>query len=284
MSVTAQPTAFRVAILTLLAMLAFAGNSILNRAALAVGSIDWATFTSVRLLSGACVLALLLGWRLGGAIIPRAADMKSALALFSYAAFFSLAYLELTAATGALILFACVQISMQAIAVALGHKVNALQWSGLVVAFAGLVWLLLPGLAAPPILPSLLMAAAGVSWGAYSWFGRGADHPVRATARNFIGTVPLALMILLWADGSPQPVGIMLAIASGVITSALGYVIWYAALPYLNAPVAGTVQLSVPAIAALGGVLFLSETISVRLLAATILILAGIALTLRTRH
>ncbi len=273
----------KVAVLTLLAMLAFAGNSVLNRAALADEAIDWAAFTSVRLVSGALMLALLLGLRHGRGVLPRISNGMSVVALFGYAALFSLAYLDLTAATGALILFACVQISMQAIGLASGHKVRGLQWAGLIVAFAGLVWLLLPGLAAPPLWPSVLMAGAGLAWGIYSWLGRSAQNPSLATARNFIGTVPLAFALLFLVEEIPGSYGLMLAITSGVITSALGYVIWYAVLPHLSVVTAGVVQLSVPAIAALGGILFLSEAISLRLFVATVLIFAGIALTLRAK-
>ena len=264
-------------------MLAFAGNSVLSRAALADEAAGWASFTAVRLLSGAVMLAVLLGRRHGRKIVPGIAEVPAVLALFAYAMLFSLAYVQLTAATGALILFACVQITMQAMGVIRGHRPTPWQWGGVIVAFAGLCWLLLPGLAAPPLLGSAVMGGAGIAWGLYSWLGRSAATPALATARNFVGTLPLAgIVMLLWAHEA-SGCSLLLAVASGAITSALGYVIWYAVLPRLSVVTAGAVQLSVPAIAALGGVVFLSEIISARLAVATVLIFAGIALTLKAR-
>ena len=274
---------FKTAFLTLLAMLAFAGNSVLSRAALANGEMDWASFTAIRLVSGAIMLALLLGYRHRAAIIPRKSDMGGIFTLFGYAVLFSLAYVDLTAATGALVLFASVQITIQTVGLFKGDRPSVLQWAGMALAFAGLGWLLMPGLSAPPLFASFIMAGAGISWGLYSWFGRGAKSASVATARNFIGAAPLALLLVFWIPEVPGSKGILLAVTSGAITSALGYVIWYVILPRLSVITSGVVQLSVPAIAALGGVLFLSESISLRLVVATSLIFLGIALTLRAK-
>ena len=264
-------------------MLAFAGNSLLNRAALADGAADWAAFTVIRLVSGAFMLALLLAYRHRAAIFPQKSDTGGILTLLGYAALFSWSYIDLTAATGALVLFASVQITMQTVGLIKGDRPEAVQWAGMALAFAGLVWLLLPGLTSPPLLASIAMAGAGISWGLYSWIGRGAKNASLSTARNFIGAAPLALILLLWVPDMPSGQGTVLAILSGAITSALGYVIWYAVLPRLNVITSGVVQLSVPAIAALGGIAFLSEDISTRLIIATVLIFAGIGLTLRAK-
>ncbi|MEM1132758.1 MAG: DMT family transporter [Pseudomonadota bacterium] len=272
----------RTTALLLLALIAFAGNSLLNRAALADGAIDWASFTVIRLVSGALMLTLLLGFRQGRAIWPKRDSWLMALALFVYAAAFSLAYVQLSAGTGALILFALVQITMQGISIAKGTRPSALQWGGLALAFAGLVYLLLPGVTAPPLGATLMMALSGVAWGVYSWLGRSVDDARLATARNFLGSVPLALLLLPFVIGNPPPElsGLWLAVASGALTSALGYIIWYAVLPRISVTLAATAQLSVPAIAAFGGVVLLSEVFGLRLLLGSLAIIGGIALTL----
>ena len=273
----------RIAMLTFLAMLAFAGNSLINRAALAGGAIDWASFASLRLISGALTLVLIFKFTYRRRLLSTEFNPSAILALTGYAALFSFAYLKLTAATGALILFACVQITMQGAGLFTGHRMAALQWSGLTMAIAGLVWLLLPGLAAPSFWASAAMAAAGFAWGIYSWIGRNTNEPASATASNFIGAVPLAMLLFWITPHNFGLFGILLAIISGALTSALGYVIWYAVLPRLNFVTAGVVQLSVPAVAAMGGAVLLSETITTRLLLATAVIFAGIGLTLKAR-
>ncbi|WOE74647.1 DMT family transporter [Alterisphingorhabdus coralli] len=272
----------RITALLLLALLAFAGNSLLNRAALADGAIDWASFTIVRLVSGALMLTLLLGFRHGRNIWPRADSWPMALALSVYAAAFSLAYVQLSAGTGALILFALVQITMQGIGIVKGVRPNVVQWAGLALAFAGLLYLLLPGVTAPPLGATLMMALSGAAWGSYSWLGRSVDDPRLATARNFLGAVPLALLLLPFVGnaGTLEPYGFWLAIASGAVTSALGYILWYAVLPRISVTLAATAQLSVPAIAALGGVLLLGEGLDLRLIAGSLAIIGGIALTI----
>lgn len=276
----------RTALMLILALIAFAGNSLLNRAALADGAIDWASFTIIRLVSGALMLTLLLGFRHGRAIWPRRDSWSMALALFVYAAAFSLAYVQLSAGTGALILFALVQITMQAIAIAKGTRPTALQWAGLALAFAGLVYLLLPGVTAPPLGATLIMALSGVAWGAYSWLGRSVDDARLATARNFLGAVPLALLLLpfVMESGQPDAAGLWLAITSGALTSAVGYMIWYAVLPRISVTMAATAQLSVPAIAAFGGIILLDEALTMRLALGSIVIIAGIALTSLTKR
>jgi drug/metabolite transporter (DMT)-like permease len=268
--------------LTALAMAAFAANSLLCRAALRDAHIDPATFGAVRVTSGALVLALAMRLRVRPAA---AADWRAAAMLFAYVAAFSFAYLTLPAGTGALILFGAVQLTMFAVGLARGERFAARGWAGLALAVAGFVVLVLPGVAAPPPLGAALMAGAGIAWGAYSLRGRGVPDPLAATASNFVRAMPLALALGLGfvgrahADGA----GILLAIASGALTSGLGYVIWYAALRGLSALQAASVQLSVPVIAACAGTLWLDEAFTARLLVAVLAILGGIALVLTDR-
>lgn len=274
----------RVAFLTLLAMLAFAGNSLFGRLALKATQIDAATFTSIRLISGALTLWLLLRLKAGA---PRpTGHWLSALALFAYAATFSYAYGQLTTATGALLLFGAVQATMILYGLWRGERLNVTQSAGLALALGGLVGLLLPGLSAPPLKHSLLMLAAGLAWGIYSLRGRGVSTPLMATAGNFLHTVPMALALSLIMIGhfSVDAAGVTYALASGAITSALGYAIWYAALPGLSATAAATVQLSVPVLATLGGVVFVGEAITLRLLLASGAILGGIALVIAKKR
>lgn len=272
----------RVLILTVLALVAFAGNSLLCRAALSRTHIDAASFTTVRLLAGALVLWMLVLLR-GGAAVGRGSWL-SALALFAYAAGFSFSYLHLSAAVGALILFGAVQSTMIGYGLWRGERLRPRQLAGLALASAGLVGLLLPGLSAPPLLNALLMLAAGIAWGIYSLRGRGAGAPLKVTAGNFMRAAPLALLLsaLLSGAASFDPAGLWYAVLSGALASGVGYAIWYSALPYLKSTTAATVQLSVPVIAALGGVFFLDEPLTLRLLAASTAILGGIALVVLT--
>ncbi|MBS0538152.1 MAG: DMT family transporter [Proteobacteria bacterium] len=269
----------RVVLLTALAMLAFAGNSLLCRIALRDTAIDPASFTALRIGSGALILALLLRSR--GARPATGGSWMAALALFSYAAFFSFAYRELSAATGALLLFGAVQMTMMGFGLFSGERLGGIKLVGLAVALGGLVALLLPGLSAPPAAGAALMAAAGISWGVYSILGKSLGEPIAATGGNFMRALPFAAALALTAvnHSSIDLHGAAYAIASGAVTSGLGYVIWYAALPSLKATQAAIVQLSVPAIAALGGALLLAEPITGRLLLASAAILGGIALT-----
>jgi len=268
----------RIFILTLLAMIAFAGNSLLCRAALKQTSIDAASFTFVRVFSGAAALWLIMKMR--GAAWKEAGNWSSALALFAYAAAFSFAYNSLSAGTGALLLFGAVQATMILWGSRRGERLHTIQIVGLVVAVTGLVALLLPGLSAPPLSGSILMLGAGGAWGIYSLRGKVEKNPVSSTAGNFLRAVPLAaivsIMLLPWAR--LDRAGIGYAVISGAIASGLGYVIWYTALSGLKAASAATVQLSVPVLAATGGILLLGEPITFRYFIASIAVLGGIAL------
>jgi drug/metabolite transporter (DMT)-like permease len=268
-------------LLTLLAMIAFAGNSLLCRMALQHTRIDPASFTGLRLLSGALVLGLIVHLRGGHA---SGGSWRSALALFAYAAGFSYAYVSLPAATGALLLFGAVQTTMIGVGLWSGERPSLRQAIGLLAAFAGLAWLL-PGLSAPPLAGSVLMLGAGVAWGVYSLRGKGAGDPIAVTAGNFLRAVPMAILLSLAMRGgeSLDRVGSVYAICSGALASGLGYAVWYTALRGLKATSAASVQLSVPVIATLGGIAFLGEAISLRLVIAAAAILGGIALVIIDR-
>lgn len=273
--------------LTALAMMAFTANSLLCRMALQQLSIDAASFGSVRLVSGALVLWTIVRLR-GGPPAQAHTDWLAAMMLWAYVAGFSFAYLTLPAGTGALILFGAVQLTMFAAGLRAGERFTPAAWAGFALAVAGLLYLVSPGLAAPPLAGTLLMAAAGIAWGVYSLRGRGAGEPVAATAGNFLRAAPLALLVSaasLVIVGAPHAsaTGIALAVTSGAITSGLGYVVWYAALPHLTSLRAATMQLSVPPLAALGGVWWLSEALTMRLVLASAAILGGIALVLFSR-
>lgn len=281
---TASPAA-RTATLALLAMLAFAGNSLLCRAALAGTRIDPTAFTLIRLCSGALVLWLLVRMRRGSPDKVGGANWMSALALFGYAAAFSFAYVRLSAATGALLLFGAVQATMIGIGLWRGERFGQLQLGGFGLALAGLVALLLPGLRSPPLGSALWMLAAGVAWGLYSLRGARAIDPLGDTAGNFLRTLPFALLLGLLARANLQAdaAGIAYALASGALASGLGYAVWYAVLPRLSALRASVLQLSVPAITALGGVLLLDEDLSLRLMICTAAVLGGVLLVVSGR-
>ncbi len=267
-------------LLLLITLIAFAGNSILTRAALVDPANSGIGFAAVRLGAGALMLAVLARATRRGAR-PSRRDVPAILALFAYALGFSLAYRAMPAATGALILFALVQITMLAVSLWRGTRLPLMGWVGVALAFCGLIWLLLPGLAAPPLGAALLMAGAGMAWGIYSLLGQGGGDPIARTARNFVGTLPLAVALLMLMALSPvtlTPAGWVLAIASGALTSALGYALWYRVLPSLPVPLAASAQLSVPVITALMGVALLGEALTLRLAGASLLILGGIAL------
>src|SRR5437867_4910193 len=303
-------------------MIAFASNSLLCRAALKQTHIDAATFTFVRIFSGAVALCLFMKVRrritVNRTATPLAAGSKtrvgfpspqsspkgrggsfslrekvgmrgsgnwiSALALFVYAAGFSFAYTSLSAGTGALLLFGAVQATMILWGLHKGERLDAIQIVGLVVAVTGLVILVFPGLSAPPLIDSILMLGAGVAWGVYSLRGKGVQNPASVTAGNFIRAVPFSVVVwiffLPWAHIDPAGVGY--AIISGAIASGVGYVVWYSALPGLKAASAATVQLSVPVLAATGGILLLGESITLRYVLASVAVLGGIALVVVT--
>lgn len=271
---TGTPTAHTLA-LTGVAMLAFAGNSLLCRLALQHSGIDPASFTTVRLTSGAVVLWALVRWR---GQRP-AGDWGSAAALFVYAAAFSFAYLSLSAGTGALLLFGAVQATMLGWGLWRGQRLGRGQTAGLVLALGGLVALLLPGVTAPPAGGALLMTAAGVAWGVYSLRGRGAGDPTAVTAGNFVraGALAVPLGLAGLPGATLDPTGLLWALCSGAVTSGLGYAIWYAALKGLQPTSSASVQLSVPVLTALGGVVLLSEPVTLRLALCSLAILGGIA-------
>jgi drug/metabolite transporter (DMT)-like permease len=273
--------------LTLLAMMAFAGNSLLCRVALKNTSIDAASFTSIRIIAGALTLWLIMRMRAstpGGGNATTHGSWPSAFALFAYAACFSFAYISLSAATGALLLFGAVQCTMISYGFWNGERFSVRQWAGLLCAFGGLAGLLLPGITAPPLWGSALMLSAGVAWGVYSLRGRKAGDATAVTTGNFLRAVPITIalsMIVYVAAPQTNSIDVMgaaYAIASGALASGVGYAIWYTALHGLKATTAATVQLSVPVIAAMGGIVFLGEAITMRLVIASAAILGGIAL------
>ena len=274
------------ALFTSLTMVAFASNSLLNRLALGRESIDAVSYTTVRLVSGALVLWLIAALQKDSAEPKVRGNWISASMLFLYAIAFSLAYLSLSAGTGALILFGTVQVTMIVSALRSGERPQLLEWLGVFLALGGLVYLVLPGLEAPSPLGSALMTTAGVAWGVYSLRGRGSSLPLADTTGNFLRAVPLIIAVLLVSlDGMHlSQTGILLAVLSGAVASGLGYVIWYAALSGLTATRAAIVQLSVPVLAAWGGVVFLTEDVSLRLVLAAALILGGIALAIAGRR
>ena len=296
--------------LTTFALVAFAFNSILCRMALGTDEIDAASFTAVRLFAGAVTLIIvsyLFGRKKGGNLsrsegvsdagntqakntlptgrvsaFENRGSWLSAFFLFAYAVCFSFAYLGLTAGTGALILFSSVQMTMIFVALFKGEPPGALEWLGLGVALGGLVYLVFPGLSSPPIVSSILMAAAGIAWGFYTLRGRGSNDPLGDTTGNFIRTLPMIAVIalLFLPDIHLSSRGVVLAVLSGALASGVGYTVWYAALKFHTSTRAAVLQLAVPVIAAVGGVVFLSETASSRLVIAAALILSGIALTI----
>jgi drug/metabolite transporter (DMT)-like permease len=276
-------TSARVLTLTLIAMLAFAGNSLLCRLALKHTAIDPASFTTIRLASGAVLLWMLTSFR--DARPDRADSWSSAFALFAYAIAFSLAYVSLSAATGALLLFGAVQATMIGYGRWRGERFTLRQLIGFIAALAGLLSLLLPGATAPRLSGAVLMLTAGIAWGVYSLRGKGQGDPTATTAGNFMRAVPLAILASLIALPwfSFDLSGVAYAVASGAIASGLGYAIWYSALPGLTATSAATVQLTVPVIAAFGGVILLDEPFTVRLALAAIAIPGGVALVVLDR-
>lgn len=265
--------------LTALALVAFAGNSILCRMALGERLIDPVGFTAVRLGAGAAFLWLVTTLRAGAPQRPPG-HWGSALALFVYASAFSFAYVSLGAGTGALLLFSAVQLTMILAGFRAGERPRPREWIGFVLAIGGLVILVRPGLSAPSPGGAALMAAAGASWGVYSLRGRGSKEPLRNTAGNFLLTLPMAALLVLvtGSQGAWEARGVALATASGALASGAGYSIWYAALPALTATRAALVQLLVPVLAAAGGVVLLHEAVPLRLPIAAALVLGGVAL------
>lgn len=279
---------------TLIALIAFAGNSVLCRMALkpqdaASPLIDASSFTLIRLLSGALILLIIVLFKQGknaSTTIKHSGSMLGALSLFIYAIGFSFAYIVLDTGTGALVLFGAVQITVILISLSKGAKLGALEWAGLVVAFGGFVYLVLPNISSPSWYGFLVMTIAGIAWGVYTYQGIGSASPLNDTASNFIKSLiclPL-MLVLLYFFAQMNTQGVALAIMSGAVTSGLGYSIWYAALKYLTPSIAAVCQLFVPVIAALGGIIFVGEAISLRLIFSALLILGGIAMVIGYRY
>lgn len=262
--------------------MAFACNSILCRLALRTDEIDAASFTGIRLVSGAVTLIAISYFFSKRNKLPRRGNWLSAFFLFAYAISFSFAYIRLTAGTGALILFGFVQLSMIAISLAKGDRPSPLEWVGLLVALGGLVYLVVPGLASPPLLSSALMAFAGISWGFYTLRGKGSSDSLGDTAGNFVRSVPMIVLASLpfLSAVHLSNRGILLGVLSGSVTSGIGYTVWYAVLKHHTSTRAAVLQLAVPVLAAWIGVVFLAEEATARLLIAAALILGGISLTI----
>lgn len=270
----------RVVLLAAVAMVAFAANSVLVRLALTSSSTGPATFASIRVASGAFTLCVLAAFTGSGLAKIRRPDIVSAVALVLYLLPFTFAYVELSTGTGALILFACVQVTMLLAAVKRGERPSRWQWLGVVLAMLGMVYLVLPGVTSPSVFGAVWMAIAGIAWAIYSLRGAGASKPILTTARNFVWATPLVLMVTLLQSAplSGTGVGIALAIASGALASGVGYAIWYAVLRQVSATNAAAMQLTVPALAAGFGTVFLGEPLSARLALSASVILAGVAL------
>ena len=281
--------------LVCIAMLAFAANSLLCRMALANTDIDPGLFTTIRLASGALCLALLVAFTARRsskntspiAAIKQQASIAGALSLFVYAIAFSYAYISMSTGTGALLLFGAVQLTMISVGLLKGERFASFQWLGFLLAFAGLVILLLPGASAPPLFSALLMISAGMAWGFYSLLGKKSNAPLLLTAGNFLYAtlLSLPLIVWLWVTDTWQwsNDGVLFALASGIVASGCGYAIWYKALPLIQSTTAATVQLSVPVIATLMGWAFLAEAISVQIMVASLMTLGGIWLVIKMR-
>lgn len=265
-------------VLTVLALIAFAANSVLCRLALGNGAIDASSFTIVRLLSGTAVLLMIVAATRKIKDSSTKGSWVASVMLFLYAATFSYAYISLDTGTGALILFGSVQITMILLSLLSGTRLHSSEWAGIAIAFSGFVYLVLPGISTPSATGFLLMTIAGIAWGIYTLKGRGSTDPLMDTAYNFLRTTPLVLLLALVALSSLNysAEGLFLALLSGGITSGIGYTIWYIALGGLSSTQAAVLQLSVPVIAALGGVIFVSEAITLRLTTSAVLVLGGI--------
>jgi drug/metabolite transporter (DMT)-like permease len=270
----------QVVLLTSFAMLAFAGNSLLCRVALKETAIDAASFTTVRIVSGALVLIVLLMMR--GTVLRMAGNWSTAFWLFAYAACFSFAYTGLSAGTGALLLFGAVQATMLGYGMRRGERMGRRRLTGMACACAGMIGLVLPGVTAPPLLGTVLMVLSGISWGVFSIRGRGAADPALVMTGSFVRAAPFTMILstVMWSEASIDPAGLWYAVLSGGVTSGLGYILWYSALPRLTVTSAAIVQLTVPMLAAAGGVVLLSEPLTFRLVLASIAILGGVGLAL----
>jgi len=273
-------------IFTCVALFAFAGNSVLCRLALGDAVIDAPSFTAIRLLSGIVVLVTLLTVTTDKKKPVTKGSWLAAIFLFVYAITFSFAYISLDTGVGALILFGTVQLTMILASVALGSKLHLTEWLGVSIAFSGFVYLIIPNLTTPSFSGFILMVISGIAWGGYTLKGRGSINPISDTAYNFIRTIPfvIVLLILCLRNAHISSFGITLAILSGAIASGIGYAVWYIALRNLSIIQAAVVQLLVPIIAAIGGILFINEIISLRLVFSSIMVLGGILLVIIGSH
>jgi len=268
----------KIIILTGLALIAFAANSVLCRLALGERTIDASSFTVIRLLSGAMVLLAIISIKSNKTDSFTKGSWSASLMLFLYAITFSFAYVTLDTGTGALILFGSVQITMILLSLISGDRLHITEWAGVTIAFIGFVYLILPGVTTPSAIGFLLMIVAGIAWGIYTLKGRSSDDPLMDTAYNFLRTLPLVIIlaIITVQNAHYSYEGVLLALLSGGITSGIGYAIWYIALGGLSATQAAVVQLLVPVIAAFGGVIFVSEAVTLRLTVSATMILGGI--------
>ena len=289
MNKTTQLTTLQISLYTAFALVAFAANSVLNRLALGANAIDASSYIAIRLVSGAIVLALINGVNKKTAhsiekafVVPTIAAFLPAFYLFLYGIAFSFAYRSLNSGTGAFILFGTVQITMLSTALVKGERPHLAEWLGLGVAIGGLIYLVLPGLSAPDPFGAFLMTIAGISWGFYTLKGRGVSDPIETTALNFIRSVPMILIVYVFTfrNAHFSTEGVLYALISGAVTSGVGYAIWYAALKGLTTTQAALLQLFVPIIAALGGIVFLSESLTMRLVFAGLLIISGVVVAL----
>ncbi|MDX8387861.1 MAG: DMT family transporter [Ghiorsea sp.] len=281
-----QTNLFKTILLTALALIAFAANSVLCRLALGEGLIDAGSFTAIRLLSGALILFLLINLQHKPSEEDSKGSWSASVMLFIYAVAFSYAYMSLDTGTGALILFGAVQVTMITMALYSGHKLTILEVLGLLLAFLGFVYLMLPGASAPSLFGFILMMFSGIAWGFYTLKGSGSSFPLLDTAYNFIRTIPMVLILLLLSfnHSSYSFDGVVFAVLSGAVASGVGYTIWYMALRGLTSIHAAVLQLFVPVIAAFGGVLFVSEVITDQLMISSAMILGGILLVILKRN
>lgn len=278
-------TTIKTIVFTTCALIAFAANSVLCRLALGDETIDAASFTIIRLLSGAITLLLIM--KLGSSTTASSkGSWTAAFMLFLYAASFSYAYITLDTGTGALILFGTVQITIILITIFTGGRLSTIEWTGAFIAFSGFVYLVLPNVSTPSFSGFVLMTISGIGWGVYTLKGRESQNPLADTTKNFTLTIPLVVVLALVTFQTVQITadGVLLAIASGAIASGMGYTIWYSALGGLSAIQSSIVQLLVPVFAAFGGVIFVSETISLRLIISALLILGGILIVVLGRY
>ncbi|MBL4831509.1 MAG: DMT family transporter [Aliivibrio sp.] len=271
---------------TLAALIAFAGNSVLCRLALGDESIDASSFTSIRLISGAVVLLIIVSLRKSVPLIPLKGSIKGSFLLFLYAVSFSFAYVSLDTATGALILFAAVQLTIILVTLYSGHRFHISEWFGLIISFIGFVYLVMPSVQSPPLFGSVLMTISGIAWAGYTLLGKASTTPLFDTLGNFSRTIPFALVMLMLTiyDAQISQKGVILAVLSGSIASGVGYTIWYMALNGLSATQAAVVQLLVPILAAFGGVIFVGEQVSSRLVISSLLVLGGILIVVMGRN